>query len=83
MSTSSTSGSVDDGRNIIALELTWRRDKSATARALREARAEAGFAPDIIVLSDGSLAYPPAIAEVIHGARQVVAQFKGAPVSHR
>ena len=72
----------DDRRNIIALELTERRDKEATARALRKARAEAGFTPDVIV-SDGAPAYPPAIEETIPGARHVVAQFKGTPVSHR
>jgi putative transposase len=72
----------DDRRNIIALELTWRRDRDATARVLRRARAEAGFTPDVIV-SDGAPAYPPAIEEAIPGARHVVAQFKGTPVSHR
>jgi len=71
----------DDRRNVIALELTWRKDEEATARALRKAREEAGFAPDIVV-SDGAPAYPPAIAEAIPGARHVVAQFKGTPVSH-
>lgn len=72
----------DDHRNVIALELTERRDGEATARVLRKAEAEAGFTPDVIV-SDGAPAYPPAIAEVIPGARHVVAQFKGAQVSHR
>lgn len=72
----------DDHRNIIVLELTERRDKDATTRALRKARAEAGFTPDIIV-SDGAPAYPPAIEEAIPGARHVIAQFKGTPVSHR
>ncbi|MGQ9680863.1 MAG: IS6 family transposase [Candidatus Bathyarchaeia archaeon] len=70
----------DDRRNIIALELTWRKDGEATARALRKAREEAGSTPDIIV-SDGAPAYPPAIEEAIPGARHVVAQFKGTPVS--
>lgn len=72
----------DDRRNIIAMELTERRDRDATARALRKAKAEAGFAPDILV-SDGAPAYPPAIAEAMPGTRHVVAQFKGTPVSHR
>ena len=72
----------DDRRNVVALKLTWRRDKDATTRALRQAKAEAGFAPDIIV-SNGAPAYPPAIAEAVPGARHVVAQFKGTPVSHR
>jgi len=72
----------DDRRSVIALELTWRRDRRATARALRKARAEAGFTPDVVV-SDGAPAYPPAIEEALPGARQVVAQFKGTPVRHR
>jgi transposase-like protein len=72
----------DDHRNVIALELTERRDREATARVLRKAEAEAGFTPDVIV-SDGAPAYPPAIEEAIPGARHVVAQFKGTPFSHR
>ena len=72
----------DDRRNLLALELSWRRDREATARALRKARAEAGFTPDLVV-SDGAPAYPPAIEEAVPGARHVVAQFKGTPVSHR
>jgi transposase-like protein len=71
----------DDGRNIIAMELTERRDKEATARVLRKARAEAGFTPDIVV-SDGAPAYPAAIEEAVPGARHVVAQFRGTQVSH-
>ena len=71
----------DDRRNVIALELTWRKDEEATARALRKAREEAGFTPDIVV-SDGASAYSPAIEEAIPGARHVVAQFKGTTVSY-
>ena len=71
----------DEHRNVIALELTWRKDEEATARVLRKAREEAGFTPDIVV-SDGATAYPPAIEEAIPGARHVVAQFKGTLVSH-
>lgn len=41
-----------------------------------------GLTPDVIV-SDGALAYPPAIAEAVPGARHVVAQFRETPVSHR
>ena len=70
----------DENRCIIAITLSERRDGEAAARALRKARAEAGFAPEIIV-SDGSPAYPPAIAETMPEARHVVAQFKGTPVS--
>jgi len=43
----------DDRRNIIALELTEKRDRDATARALRKARREVGLTPGIIV-SDGA-----------------------------
>ena len=71
----------DDCRSIIALELTWRRNKEATARVLRKAKVEAGFTPDIIV-SDGAPAYPPAIEEAIPGAKHIIAQFKGTPVGH-
>lgn len=69
----------DDRRNIVALELTWRKDEEATVRVLRKARDEAGFTPDVIV-SDGAPAYPPAIADALPGARHVVAQFKGAQI---
>ena len=72
----------DNRRNIIALELTERRDKDATAKVLRKAKAEAGFTPDILV-SDGAPAYPPAIAEAMPETRHIVAQFKGAEVNHR
>jgi transposase-like protein len=72
----------DEDRNIIALELTERRDKDATVRVLRKARADAGFTPDILV-SDGAPVYPPTIAEAMPEAKHIVAQFKGAEVSHR
>jgi len=39
----------DNRRNIIALELTERRDEDATARVLMKAKAEAGFTPDILI----------------------------------
>jgi len=71
----------DDRRTIIALELTERRDREATVRVLRMAKAEAGFTPDILV-SDGAPTYPPAMAETVPGTSHVVAQFKGTPVSH-
>jgi len=70
----------DENRCIIAITLSERRDREAAAKALRKAREEAGFTPEILV-SDGSPAYPPAIAETMPEARHVVAQFKGTPVS--
>ena len=71
----------DDRRNIIVIELTERRDRDAMARALRKAKAEAGFAPETLV-SDGAPAHPPAIAEAMLGTRHIIAPFKATPVSH-
>lgn len=40
----------DENRCIISLTLSERRDKEAAARALRDAKAEVAFAPDVVMI---------------------------------